>query len=914
MPVGGGTIAAYGLRYQYLVTIEVFLQHLRNNLDRIASTDLLVEPLLRTEDGTEDDIVDFGFLTDGTSSHRYQVKSSLKPEENPLTPAPAKDILQRLSASSVEHAALYTNRLLSTTLEKSVSKIDTVELTEGTAAFLLRDGTTTSSGLQPVIYVDTRTEQQIRKSICSLIRQFRKEQQLSQGELTCNSLVSLLIDHIFSAAAETTTRKIGALEVIQLLAMPDNQIAQVVGGFDWGRVVANLPHYPSTTPRIEYLNEIRESLHIDSGSTIPSRTVLIGHTGAGKSVIAADYSHVDAGSFAFIFWLDSRDAQYLESQALDLYLQLTHADTPPTGIVATAFASAISGHPGPWLIVFDGATDRATIEPYLPTHGNGGILVTTNNSLNWWPDCTRIDVCEFNQDQAVSCFCSYANIDESNSGAVGEIVETLGRVPLAVAMAGIYFANGEGTVSELSKRYFEDLAALDDPLSIPPGFNETAFKAIQHAVRKLGTVDPRHGRKARAALEMGSLLAPEQIPLNLVLQATDETVHVDVARPPSPSEVPDATRRGVVAALRTQSIANRTIRTTAQNSPTNDTITLHPLIHHILQASRLDSLPPGVFEQDSTVFMHYCRGWLGRLRADGDFLGADQIRMHAEAVLAVISQHEPLRFPSDQHRRIFLITKALLLTELSTCHASRRRYTQSIELIEAASVTLQLLGSDPVAHTLQLPLLVNTVHDMSFLHAPDQEVQPSASRAIEITRELTADAKPAYQNIGYVYARELRLWITRTPEYRASELLKPLADALSEIIASDPAPNTRPNILNDTINRLYDTRSFHELHALADGLLQEASPSDEIGLIALRAVASMHIGEVAQAISDIDRLLSLEVPAQYLRHEMVEAMGKVARELQMIANNGTPPIPAQQLVSLHTRIRDRIRELETDHL
>lgn len=180
MPVGGGTIAAYGLRYQYLVTIEVFLHHLRNNLDRIASTDLLVEPLLRTEEGTEDDIVDFGFLTDRTSSHRYQVKSSLKPEENPLTPAPAKDILQRLGASSVEHAALYTNRPLSTTLEESVSKIDTAGLTEGTAAFLLRDDTITSSGVQPVIYVDTRNEQQIRKSICSLIRQFRKEQQLSQ--------------------------------------------------------------------------------------------------------------------------------------------------------------------------------------------------------------------------------------------------------------------------------------------------------------------------------------------------------------------------------------------------------------------------------------------------------------------------------------------------------------------------------------------------------------------------------------------------------------------------------------------------------------------------------------------------------------------------------------------------------------
>lgn len=116
MTPGGGTIAAFGLRYQYMATVEQFLQHLRDSPELIARTALVVEPAVVGPDGTDDDIVDFGFLTDGEATHHFQVKASLEPSKNPLQPAPARAALARLITHNASSAVLYTNKPLSLSL------------------------------------------------------------------------------------------------------------------------------------------------------------------------------------------------------------------------------------------------------------------------------------------------------------------------------------------------------------------------------------------------------------------------------------------------------------------------------------------------------------------------------------------------------------------------------------------------------------------------------------------------------------------------------------------------------------------------------------------------------------------------------------------------------------------------------
>jgi hypothetical protein len=51
---------------------------------------------------------------------------------------------------------------------------------------------------------------------------------------------------------------------------------------------------------------------------------------------------------------------------------IEHA-TDPSG----TFRGALAAHRGPWLLVFDGAAHRHLIDKFVPTHGNGSVILTT---------------------------------------------------------------------------------------------------------------------------------------------------------------------------------------------------------------------------------------------------------------------------------------------------------------------------------------------------------------------------------------------------------------------------------------------------------------------------------------------------------------------------------------------------------
>jgi hypothetical protein len=392
----------------------------------------------------------------------------------------------------------------------------------------------------PTLVVDSRSSAQVRDSIAELIRGFRKDRALSPALISARLLVSIVLNHIFAAAAGSAPNRILALELLETLAMPDARVAHLAGAFDWGVPLGNIPNYLSTVPRLSYLEQIQQSIAVTDTTTEPARVVLVGQTGNGKSVLASDHCHVDAVSYEFICWIDCRDVGFVEEQVRNYVGQLSNEAVAPTAAVGSVFAGLLARHPGPWLLVFDGIQNRSDIDQYVPTRGHGAILVTSNNSLNWWPTADVIGVGEFTEREAIDCFVSYAGIAADAAEVllepISDMVNRLGRIPLAISMSGIYFKNAEGKLSELAAQYFSDLAALADTYSIPPGFHQTAFAAIQHAVRSLGKGTPAadtYGRRARAVIEIGSLLAPELLPLNLILPATAESVVTNLATCPS---------------------------------------------------------------------------------------------------------------------------------------------------------------------------------------------------------------------------------------------------------------------------------------------------------------------------------------------------------------------------------------------
>jgi len=841
------------------------------------------------------------------------VKSSSEPEDHPLQPAPAREVFDRLVSHTAEQRILLTNKPLSPVLaDEAITHVaNTIH-----AEYTWPSGPQAPAGApEPRIVYDARTTAELVASITQLVKVFRVQRGRSPGEVTCQLLVSILVDYIFSAAAGTEPNSISALDLLEKLVMPDAAIAQVAGGFDWGAPITNIPNYLSTVPRLSYLNEIQNHLNPADEASTPSRVVLTGRTGNGKTVLASDYCHIEAGSYAFMCWIDCRDVDFIEPQIRNVIEQLNQT-LPARAAVGPVFAGILGRHPGPWLLIFDGLQNRTDIEEYIPSRGRGSIIVTSNNGLNWWPSTSIIEVGELTEDEAVDCFATYADVAlaelDATRDSIREIVVRLGLVPLAVSMSAIYFKNTEGRLDELALQYFTDLEALADDASIPPGFPSTAFAAIQHASRNLGKgtrTGELYGRSARAVLEIGCLLASELLPLNFILQATAESVDINLASLPVPTEVDQVVRRGVLSALRTQSIAQRVVDDGDGNrTPVSETVAIHPLVHDILRQSYLAAVPPGYLESQCTVFMYFLVGWIGKLRDQGEFFAVEQLRLHANALVTLVGENEPMPSLSTQNRRVYTYAKALLRAELSTCSASRGRLQEALELGHTATQDLTPWLHELPARLIRAKILSNMIGDLSIGEAAPEAVAALVDPLLEAVREAIASTDESKRRVGYTIAAETLSYLNRTDLHRNSSLLVGARTEFADIADSDPSPNQGGQIQNNLTNRLYESGHFAELLGLAVQW-REANSSIENGVLldALVIVCQLHTDAIDDALVAIDALVSTTVHANYVLVTMHEAMKKVGRELHRVI----PDLPSDRdrLQSALDRVLARYNEL-----
>lgn len=918
--LGGGGVAAFGFSYQYLQTAEVFLTLLRENPELIARATLVIEPLHKKPDGKDDDVVDFAIEVDGEVMHSVQVKSSSEPDEYPLQPAPARTVLERLVAYQAANTVLLTNKPISPDLLKEVEVVSG-DRADTTTTYTWATGPQRQPGepgAQPTIVVDSRRPVEIRNSIAELIRYFRGQRDLRQGVVSARLLVPILQDYIFSAAAGQQQRRISALDLLEILAMPDPRIAHVAGGFDWGVPITGIPNYLSTVPRFDYLEQIQRHLAPDDTTTTPARVVLTGRTGNGKTVLATDYCHVESISYEFICWIDCREVDFIEAQVRNLISQLTREQIAPDEAVSSVFTGMLGRHSGPWLLVFDGIQNRSDIDAYIPSMGNGSVLVTSNNSLNWWPKVPVIEVGEMTEVEAVDCFASYAGVAEGEiedvRSSIVEIVGRLGLVPLAVSMSGIYFKSTEGQLDELALRYFSDLEALADSNSRPPGFPRTAFAAIQHAVRNLGRGTPAgdtYGRSARAVLEIGSLLAPELLPLNFILLATPEELQIDLAKLPVPTEVDKVTLRGVLSTLRTQTIARRVVNDgDGDHTAVSETIAIHPLVHDILQRSYLAAVPPGYLEPQCTVFMYFLIGWLGWMRDRGEYFAVEQLRLHANALLALLAENEPLTSLSAQNARVYAYAKTMLEAELSTCAASRGRLQAALELGRSALQTLAPFMHEPYARRIAMKIYANMVADMTAGEAPAAVVRTCAIPFVSAVAEAEWDSNPAVRALTYTLASDTLATIDQRTMHRDSPELSAIRQRLMEVTQRDPSIDTQIATEMRRANELYDAGRFPELLDLADELLAaNTSLEGEVVLKAIKIAAQLHTDDVDEALSGIDELLELKNYADYVLLSLHEALKKVGRELHKVISLDDFSADHSRLQEALSRVTERYYRL-----
>ena len=167
--------------------------------------------------------------------------------------------------------------------------------------------------------------------------------------------------------------------------------------------------------------------------------------------------------------------------------------------------------PGPqagWLVVFDNAPDRASVERFVPPAGPGRVLITTQNQH--WPPGQALDVPVLDPEVAADFLVNRTG--DPDRAAARELADVLGGLPLALEQAAAYMQATGTTLARYLPLFRDrqaDLLARGEAAGHPADVAATLGLALS----RLADEAPA----AAGLVRLLAFLAPEPVPLALLL-------------------------------------------------------------------------------------------------------------------------------------------------------------------------------------------------------------------------------------------------------------------------------------------------------------------------------------------------------------------------------------------------------------
>jgi hypothetical protein len=169
-----------------------------------------------------------------------------------------------------------------------------------------------------------------------------------------------------------------------------------------------------------------------------------------------------------------------------------------------------------WLLVFDNATDAATVDPYLPSDtSRGHVMVTSRDRL--WPEVATIAVQPLDRAESVRFLGEHT---PSDPGTAKSLAEFLGDLPLALEQARAYLAATRRPAAAYLQDLQRELAGRSGELlgaGAPAHYQATVATTWALSIRQVQAEAPG----ATELLTLLAFLAPEAIPRSLPTEHRD---------------------------------------------------------------------------------------------------------------------------------------------------------------------------------------------------------------------------------------------------------------------------------------------------------------------------------------------------------------------------------------------------------
>ena len=304
----------------------------------------------------------------------------------------------------------------------------------------------------------------------------------------------------------------------------------------------------------------------------PRTVVLSGLGGVGKTSVAVEYAHRHLGEVGVAWQFPAEDPAVLAARFGELSSQLGARDLFDTRDPVASVHAVLADFPAGWLLIFDNAPDRASIERFLPPAGRGRVLITSQNPN--WPPGQALDVPVLGTEVATEFLVNRTS--DPDPQAAAELAGELDGLPLALEQAAAYIqATGDSLgryVASFRQRRVDLLGRGE-----PTGYDKTVATTWALAFARL----QRSAPAAAGLLRLVSFCRPEAVPLRLLLQprpGLTKRLHRKVAKVLKPLLEDPLAATDAIAALRRYSLISPAAGGTVS-------------VHLLVQAITADQMP-----------------------------------------------------------------------------------------------------------------------------------------------------------------------------------------------------------------------------------------------------------------------------------------------------------------------------------
>ena len=337
----------------------------------------------------------------------------------------------------------------------------------------------------------------------------------------------------------------------------------------------------------------REELLADLGTWLtggdgsqPRTVALWGQAGAGKTSVAVEYAHRQLAEVGVAWQLAAYDPTVLAAGFGELADQLGARDpadqrgardwagtADPVASVHAALAKLTAG----WLLIFDNAADRASVERFLPPVGRGQVLITSQSRD--WPVGQGLQVPVLTREVGADFLVNRTG--DPDPWAAADLATELGGLPLALEQAVAYTrATGDSLAGYLASFRQRRLTIVGR--GEPEGDSKAVATTWALAFGRLEQSAPG----AAALLRLLAFCAPEAIPLRLLHQLRPELsegLRLEVAAVLMPLLKGPRETKDAIDMLRLSSL----VRPAVGGSES---------VHRLVQAVTRDQIPPELAE------------------------------------------------------------------------------------------------------------------------------------------------------------------------------------------------------------------------------------------------------------------------------------------------------------------------------